>query len=89
MLVDAVGVTQSAKSNSRPIERAPNVSFEKLLDKVARGNGSIDLIGRAAVAITAPQQKCSFASYLIRFRLVGDESLWSWVSLTWPRTITL
>jgi len=38
VLVDAVGVTQSAKSASRPIERAPNVSFEKLLEKVARGN---------------------------------------------------
>jgi type I restriction enzyme, R subunit len=38
VLVDAVGVTQSTKSASQPIERAPNVSFEKLLDKVARGN---------------------------------------------------
>jgi type I restriction enzyme R subunit len=38
VLVDAVGVTQRTKSASHPIERAPNVSFEKLLDKVARGN---------------------------------------------------
>jgi type I restriction enzyme R subunit len=38
VLVDAVGVTQSTKSASHPIERTPNVSFEKLLDKVARGN---------------------------------------------------
>lgn len=38
VLVDAVGVTQSAKNASRPIERAPTVSFEKLLEKVARGN---------------------------------------------------
>jgi type I restriction enzyme, R subunit len=37
-LVDAVGVTESLKSNTRPIERAPTVSFEKLLEKVARGN---------------------------------------------------
>lgn len=48
-----------------------------------RTNGSIDLIGRAAVAKTAPQPNCSFASYLIRFRLVGDETLWSWTSLAW------
>ena len=48
-----------------------------------RTNGSKELIGRAAVARTAPKQKCSFASYLIRFRLVGDETLWSWASLTW------
>jgi type I restriction enzyme, R subunit len=38
VLVDAVGVTESAKSNTRPIERAPTISFEKLLEKVARGN---------------------------------------------------
>jgi type I restriction enzyme R subunit len=38
VLVDAVGVTQSTKAASHPLERTPNVSFEKLLDKVARGN---------------------------------------------------
>ncbi|MCW5555018.1 MAG: DEAD/DEAH box helicase family protein [Verrucomicrobiae bacterium] len=48
VLVDAVGVTQSAKSNSRPIERAPNVSFEKLLDKVARGNRTDQVISSLA-----------------------------------------
>jgi type I restriction enzyme R subunit len=48
VLVDAVGVTQSAKSNSRPIERAPNVSFEKLLDKVARGNRTDQVLSSLA-----------------------------------------
>jgi type I restriction enzyme R subunit len=48
VLVDAVGVTQSAKSNSRPIERAPNVSFTKLLDKVARGNRTDQVISSLA-----------------------------------------
>jgi type I restriction enzyme R subunit len=46
--VDAVGVTQSAKSNSRPIERAPNVSFEKLLEKVARGNRTDQVVSSLA-----------------------------------------
>lgn len=50
---------------------------------VIRTNGSKDLIGRAAVVRTSPKQNVSFASYLIRFRLVGDETLWSWVSLAW------
>lgn len=40
--------TQSAKSNSRPIERAPNVSFEKLLDKVARGNRTDQVLSSLA-----------------------------------------
>ena len=48
-----------------------------------RTNGSIDLIGRAVVATTALRRKCTFASYLIRFRLVGNQTIWSWVSLTW------
>ena len=48
VLVDAVGVTQSAKSNSRPIERAPNVSFEKLLEKVARGNRTDQVVSSLA-----------------------------------------
>ena len=38
VLIDAVGVTQSAKSASRPLDRTPSVSLEKLLEKVARGN---------------------------------------------------
>jgi type I restriction enzyme R subunit len=38
ILVDAVGVTQSPKSSSSPLNREASVPFEKLLDKVARGN---------------------------------------------------
>jgi type I restriction enzyme S subunit len=48
-----------------------------------RTNGSIDLIGRAGIAKSALATKCSFASYLIRFRLVGEKTLWSWISLAW------
>ena len=48
-----------------------------------RTNGSIGLIGRAGIAKSALGTKCSFASYLIRFRLVGEKTLWSWISLAW------
>ena len=48
VLVDAVGVTQSIKSASRPIERTPNVSFEKLLEKVARGNRADQVLSSLA-----------------------------------------
>ena len=37
VLVDAVGVTESDKTDSRPLERKPTVSFEKLLSSVALG----------------------------------------------------
>jgi type I restriction enzyme, S subunit len=50
---------------------------------VIRTNGSKDLIGRAAVFETQLKRNLGFASYLIRFRLVGDETLWSWLALAW------
>jgi type I restriction enzyme, S subunit len=50
---------------------------------LVRTNGSRDLLGRAAIVRRAPPRKCGFASYLIRFRLVGGETVWSWVSLAW------
>lgn len=37
MLVDAVGVTEHDKTDSRALERKPNVAFEKLLLRVATG----------------------------------------------------
>ena len=50
---------------------------------LVRTNGSKHLLGRAAVIQHEPDRKYSFASYLIRYRLVGDARLWSWISLAW------
>jgi type I restriction enzyme, S subunit len=50
---------------------------------VIRTNGSKELVGRAALVATAPSRPTGFASYLIRFRLVGERTLWEWVSLVW------
>ena len=68
-------------TNSQGFDEEDFVTPGDLL--LIRTNGSIDLIGRVAIVKTAPKKKCSFASYLIRFRLVGDETIWSWVSLAW------
>lgn len=54
---------------------------------VIRTNGSKDIVGRAAVLLKQIDIKCGFASYLIRFRLVGDARLWSWVSLAWDSDV--
>lgn len=54
---------------------------------VIRTNGSKDLVGRAAVVTIAPKERCTFASYLIRFRLLAPETIWSWVSLAWDSDI--
>lgn len=40
LLIDAVGVTESRKSDNQPLERRHSVSFERLLQDVAAGNPS-------------------------------------------------
>ncbi len=44
VLVDAVGVTESDKTDSRPLERKPTVSMEKLLLRVAMGERDEDTL---------------------------------------------
>jgi type I restriction enzyme, R subunit len=52
VLIDAVGVTESAKAVSQPLERKRSAPFDKLLDQVAAGERSDDallsLAGRLA-----------------------------------------
>ena len=50
---------------------------------VIRTNGSKSLIGRAAVVTTQFQRPTTYASYLIRFRLLGDPVLSAWVLSYW------
>jgi type I restriction enzyme S subunit len=47
---------------------------------VIRTNGSEALIGRGGVCFAKPDQSTYFASYLIRFRLLGGEPMWRWIS---------
>lgn len=68
-------------TSSRDLRKDQFVAPGDLL--VIRTNGSKELIGRAAVVRTEPKERCSFASYLIRFRLVGKRELWSWLALAW------
>jgi len=48
VLVDAVGVTESDKTDSRPLERTPTVPLEKLLRRVAEGDHSVDTLSSLA-----------------------------------------
>lgn len=55
---------------------------------VVRTNGSRDLIGRGA-PVTAPFERDHFfASYLIRFRILGQGLLSGWVSCVWESDAT-
>lgn len=44
VLIDAVGVTESVKTDTRPLDRKPSVSFEKIVEQVSRGKRDIDTL---------------------------------------------
>ena len=48
VIVDAVGVCEQDKTDSRPMESKPTVSFEKLLQAVAFGNTEDDVLSSVA-----------------------------------------
>lgn len=44
VLVDAVGVTESDKTESKAMEKKPSISTEKLMEQIARGDRSADTL---------------------------------------------
>jgi type I restriction enzyme R subunit len=52
-LIDAVGVTESKKSASQPLERKKSISFKKLLEQVAQGKIDDDTLSSVAGRISA------------------------------------
>ncbi|WP_306590617.1 DEAD/DEAH box helicase family protein [Geothrix sp. 21YS21S-4] len=48
VLVDAVGVTETDKTDTRPLEREPTVPLEQLLLHVAQGDRSVDTLATLA-----------------------------------------
>jgi type I restriction enzyme R subunit len=44
VIIDAIGVEQSQKTDSRPLERAPGISLKDVLTSVAVGNTSEDML---------------------------------------------
>ncbi|MBI3490581.1 MAG: restriction endonuclease subunit S [Acidobacteria bacterium] len=50
---------------------------------IIRTNGSKSLIGRSAVVGEKPTRPTTYASYLIRFRLIEPPSLFAWVAAIW------
>ncbi len=53
VIVDAVGVTESNKTISQPLERQRTVSFDKLIDQVAQGRRDFDAISSMAGRLAA------------------------------------
>jgi len=53
ILIDAVGVTETAKTASQPLERNRAIAFDKLLDRVAAGERSEDALSSLAGRLAA------------------------------------
>lgn len=51
VIVDAVGVTETEKSLSRPLDRQPSVALEKILNIVAAGAVSEDIVSTLAARL--------------------------------------
>ena len=51
VVVDAVGVTKTMKTDTRPLERKPSVSFDRLIDSVALGSRDNDTISSLAARL--------------------------------------
>lgn len=49
---------------------------------IIRTNGSKSLLGRCAI-IRNVDRRATYASYLIRFRLCGNEVMWTWLGTVW------
>ncbi len=52
VIVDAVGVTQTCKTDSSPLDRQPSVGFKKVLETVAKGVVDPDLASTLAARLT-------------------------------------
>ncbi|TNE39565.1 MAG: DEAD/DEAH box helicase [Alphaproteobacteria bacterium] len=59
VLIDAVGVSETKKNASQPLERKKSVSFDKLLDEIAQGRRDEDALSSLAARLAALDRKLS------------------------------
>jgi type I restriction enzyme R subunit len=59
VIVDAVGVCEQDKTDSRPMEQKPTVSFEKLMQAVAFGNTEDDVLSSLAGRLARMEHRMS------------------------------
>jgi len=51
VIVDAIGVTESEKTLSKPLDRQPSVALDKILNTVAAGAVSVDIVSTLAARL--------------------------------------
>lgn len=59
ILVDAVGVSETKKNASQPLERNPSIAFDKLLDQISQGRRDEDALSSLAARLAALDRKLS------------------------------
>jgi type I restriction enzyme R subunit len=74
-IVDCVGVCEGNLTDTRPLERVPTVSFEKLLQAVAFGSTDPDLISSLAGRLARLERRLSKAEQDAVTRTGGGQSL--------------
>jgi len=74
IIVDAVGVCEQDKTDSRPMEKKRNVSFEKLLQSVSLGNIEPEVISSIAVRMARMEHAISAEDHT-EIRKLADKSL--------------
>lgn len=57
VIIDAIGVEQTQKTDSRPLEKAPGVSLKDVLQSVAMGNTSEDMLTTLANRLIRLEQQ--------------------------------
>jgi len=75
VIVDAVGVCEMDQTDSRPMERKKNVSFEKLLQAVAFGNAEPDVISSVAARLARMEKKLTAEEHQQVEKLLNGKSL--------------
>ncbi len=75
ILIDAVGVTESAKTLTTPLDRNRTVSFEKLLDQVAASDRRDDTFSTLAARLAALDQKIDEETRTDLAELAGGQTL--------------
>ncbi len=62
VLIDAVGVTETSKSDNQPLERKPGVGFGKLIEQVAMGRRDDDSLSSLAGRLAALERERTVAA---------------------------
>ncbi len=75
VIIDAVGVCEEDKTDSRPLEKKPSVSFEKLLQAIALGNTDSDVISSVAGRMARMEKRLSKDEVAQIRKLSGGKSI--------------